>query len=586
MKSRIGHKPNGIVTLKNPSKHFQESEFIKAIDEWSVSMKDNPVPHFAAKIKVKQVNVFPYFGIASTRKYEDRKARTVREFANPNDYNRMPDVAWNSVNLWNYNLEEKNENYSVNLLDTFYSQGCTGCSETGLVMSVCTSCAGRGNVFETDYSNNSRRPVRCISCNGHGNVEKQCRTCEGYGGFVNYIVCDVYYTYPNMKRFYCDDKVTDTLNKLNFEEAAFDLFSEVSTAAELVNFVQGTIKEDVTGDIISFVNSHDKEHQNFLGEQTQYGQSFISFVRFEYEDTGREYTVAIYGDKDFVYAPESPISQSAEKILDEANDFLVNHDFKSASSVLKMISNMGQRKSLLNEIVNRFQSNLALAHAHLATESKSEIAKANEKYHSKSLGNKNIKDSETYPIVTELLTLFAAPALIGTGLMVLKTGNAQITDAVINCSLLSAISFATFYVYSRKKDIGFKKLWKYLSLSLIFGWMSFDLSYSLRNDSIWVIGPLTMFVSLVASWIAGKLSDHEKLNLGKEGSEKFDMLLAAYNEKIPGLKKFFPREEFSYIDDEKKKDYQIASRELDETLLKSSEDPEMNLITDDEAKAA
>lgn len=50
MRSRVGYKPKGILTVVEPKKHFQESDFIKAIDSWSEGLQDNPVPHFAAKI--------------------------------------------------------------------------------------------------------------------------------------------------------------------------------------------------------------------------------------------------------------------------------------------------------------------------------------------------------------------------------------------------------------------------------------------------------------------------------------------------------------------------------------------------------
>lgn len=589
MKSRIGYKPNGVLQLKEPGKHFQEAEFVKAIDKWSVSMKDNPLPHFAAKIKIKQVNVFPYFGVASTRKYEDRSTRTEREYANPDKYNRMPQIAWNSVNVWNYNLGEKDKNFSVILEDTVYSQGCTGCSESGSIVVNCSSCSGRGHVWETDYSNNSRRSVSCGSCLGSGRDEEQCRTCKGHGGFVNYVVCDVEYSYPNVKEFYCDESVEDILDTLDFEKAEFEMFAEVTTAAELVNFVQGEIKEEVTADIISFVQSHDKEHQHFLGEKTQYGQAYFSLVRFEYEN-GREYTVAVYGDKDVIYAPESPISQSAEKILDEANDLLVAHDFKAAAPVLQMIQNMGLRRNILNEIVERFQTNLSLAHAHNATDLKSDLQKADSRFHSKILGNKNIKDGEMYPFLTELGTLVAVPFIASLGLKILQLGSLDmtaLTDFSVTALLMTTLSFATFYIYSRKKDVGFKKIWKYLILSIAFGYIAFDTTGMMKHDPILVVAPINILVALVCSWLAGLLNDHKVELPTEQGSAKYDKLLALYKDKLSALKKYFPRDEFSYIDDEKKKDYQIASRELDETLRNTSEDDAMNLIEqEDLVKAA
>ena len=575
MRSRIGFKPNGTLLLKDPAKHFQESEFVKAVDKWSVNMKDNPLPHFAAKIKVKQVNVFPYYGFSSTRKYEDRSARTVREYANPDRFNRMPAVSWNAVNLWNYNLKEQDKDFSVVLEDTVYSQGCQPCGEAGKVVVRCSSCAGRGHTYETDYSNNTRRSVRCGSCMGSGDNEETCRTCDGHGGFVNYVMCDVHYSYPSTKSFYCDDQVRDILNSLNFENAAFDLYSEVNTAAELVNFVQGEIKEAVTADIISFVNSHDKEHQHFLGEKTLYGQAYFSLVRFEY-DNGREYTIAIYGDNDFVYAPESPISQSAEKILDEANEFLQAHDFKGASPVLQMINNTGLRRDILVEIVNRFQTNLALAHKHLASDTKNEIQRATLKFHAKSLGDKNIKDAETFPFITEIISGYVIPLAVAIGL---HTGARGFnSDFAINALFLGSVSFATYFMYSRKKNKAFNKIWKYGIMSLVSSWVTLATTDMLRNDPMWIAIIMNALITLVGASLTGLLSDRKLEVPHTQGSEKFDKLLELYKPNLSSLKKYFPRDEFSYIDDEKKKDYQVASRNLDETLRESSEDEEMNLI--------
>ena len=233
MRSRVGYKPNGTLTVDEPKKHFQESEFVKAIDTWSENLKDNPVPHFAAKITLKQVNVFPYYGVKSTRKYEDRKLRDQREKANPNKYNRHPHVAWNAVNAWNYNLEEKDVNFNVVLEDTVYSEGCGHCKETCEVSVRCYTCSGRGVQTETVYGNNgsSRQiHVNCVSCAGQGHVYETCPTCSGHGGFVNYIVCDVAYSYPTTTAFYCHDEILPQLNKLEFEKAGWDMHEQVTSA--------------------------------------------------------------------------------------------------------------------------------------------------------------------------------------------------------------------------------------------------------------------------------------------------------------------------------------------------------------------
>lgn len=597
MKSRIGLKPNGILLLKKPERHFEENDYIKTLDNWAKSIKDNPVADFTAKIKIKQIHSFPIYQVHSLRKYENRGLTQKREYANPSKYPRVPGRNWNNVNAWDYNIAEKEQAQNIVLEDTVYSENCNCCNAAGYIITACRTCAGTGHVTEERYKNDRTYHVNvhCYSCGGSGKQKDTCDVCAGYGGFVNYVVCHVAYEYPAWGTRYAANSVQEIGAELSWSEGDFENFEEVKTAKDFANFVEGDIREKSIADLITFINSNDSQNQHFLREVTQYSQTYVSFIHFEYEEGG-EYTVVTYGEKGKVYAPDSPVSNCVDNLLFEAEQCIQQKDIKSTVKILKHIDKMNQKNNVINIFVNKFleQAGFALEkishHKGLSESRRIEIKRA--AYELKA----NISKLDLFSFKFETVAYFIIPLLATIAYTAYshQIQSGPDLEYLINKStyifMASTTTFAIQYIINRKKDIYFKNIWKYLIHGLI---ANFALTYFIstaKGFTDFVIGSL--FITVVQYGITSLVEkyfneSHKSFSLRAFNNPviKMEVFIESFSDELSDVESLLSTD-IRYLDQETQNEFIQKARILENISKENSLNEEISYFKSDKKTAA
>lgn len=594
MRSRIGLMPNGIHLLKSPDQHFEIGDFIQALDKWSKSIKDNPVTDFTAKIKIKQIHSFPVYQVFSERKYENRSLSNKREYANPHEYPKAPGVAWNSINAWDYNIAEKEDNQDIVLNDTIYSENCTRCNTTGKVVSACRSCSGMGYTVGERYENGRTYQVQqsCSSCGGDGRREDTCNVCNGYGGFVNYVVCHVKYSYPNWGQKYGEKSAAQVSQELQWAPDDFNYFKEVQSAKDFANFIAGDIRENSIADLISFINSNDSQNQHFIRERTIYGQTYVSFVQFSYEEGG-EYTIVTYGEKDKIYAPDSPVSNCVDNLLAEADQCLGQSDLESASKIMKHIYKMNQKKNVADSFVINFLKKAGNSLEKVSHEKKIPEARQIEMRRVAQNFGTPVEKKNLFSFNAEIFSYFFIPAVgaIAYHMSQFNFKNPdfkmEIVDILTKTAMASAISLGIQYFTNRKKDLYYKKLWKYLLHGVLINAACVYLLSTAKNGGEILVWSLVIgAIQYVATIACEKLLD-DKANIFRSTSHSEDInaFCQEFKTELADIKSHLPKD-YSYIDQDIQNEYIKKARALEEITKANSENEEISFFTEDRKKIA
>lgn len=594
MRSKIGFIPNGTLLLKKPDEHFEIKDFVKALDNWSKSIKDNPVKDFTAKIEIKQIHTFPVYFVYSQRKYENRSLSEGREYANPRQYPRVPGVSWKTVDAWNYEIAEKDNDQSIILQDTIYADDCNRCDATGTVECACTSCSGRGYTVENEYVNGNRYEKRnsCYSCGGDGRKQQECGNCKGHGGFVNYVICNVAYTNPIWGTKYSDERPNLVNDALEWTADDFNYFTEVKSVKDYVNFVSGDIKQAAIADIISFVNSNDSKNERFLREKTVYGQTFASFVHFSYEEGG-EYTIVTYGEKDRVYAPDSPISNCVDNLLSEAEQCLASKDLESTSKILKHVYSMNQKTDIADSFVMNFFKQAGLVLVKLSHDKKYPEEKQIEMRHVAKGFNIPVDKKDLFSFSNEILGYLVVPFMAALAYGAYKTDLKSatfMTDFIytgVKILFASVCSMGIQYYFNREKDLYYKQTWKYLTHGLIFSAAPIYLASTGNGLFESIIGGAIMGL---AQWVGTAifkkyLDDTKNFFQLKSRPNDISDFCQEFKAELADIKSELPKNH-SYIDVDSQNAYVAQARYLEEISTACSNDEEISYFSDSKKEAS
>ncbi len=569
----MSQRPKGSYLLKRQDDFFGENEFRQAINNWSKSVKNNPIPEFADHVEFGDYAIFPIYRIQSVRKYEDRKARTVKKCSSPGQYSLVPKVPWNQVDVWAYNLREQDDNHSIRLSDTYYEEHCRVCHATGKLDVRCSTCCGARSVKRTVYENNESRTVKevCSNCSGHGTVKEKCDTCSGYGGWVHYVVCDVFYTHHKFLKHYMHDTIKDFVSSFDLDQVGWHFFPEVTTVGEFSKFVDGNVAPLGVADLATFINSKEKSHGRFLRENTNYGNSFASLIA--YSDTERRnFSLLVVGENDVIYAPVNPITMAAEGFVRDANQYLLEHRFAEAGKALKYVLSIGGRDDLVAQFIKQYKKQLSESFAKISSKIKTESDRVLFKTYSCRLSGK-AKNQNIYsvfnqvwiPLLGSLLTsiaVFLAYGLID-GIQVMDLNKFTFSSSIAMIPALCAIAGWRYL------DVIVDKNKKYLLLAIIPILMAGITTFKLitgRND-LHLYGAIAG-ATLLTLALGYLFKDKMFLQTLKLSSE-IDELCIVCDRYRSYVVEFMPKENHSYFDVETQQEYYMRAKEIDDLLVKA-----------------
>ncbi len=214
----------------------------------------------------------------------------------------------------------------------------------------CKSCNGKGN--HPCRSCGTTGYVRCRNCNGAGTVKCStchgfsqiiCPVCSGVGQIIKYIQLE--HSFEDKYHKYC--KTYDSLNH------SFPKLTELSKGASgfsLLHENKSSFQEKYLSNFPYIAQEYDKLHYETIQivqesnnsikinkQQLQVFEIPVYEVSYSYEE--KNYTLLVYGGKQKIYAPISPLSKFADSVLKNAKRFYKTKQYsKSLEQLNKNIT--------------------------------------------------------------------------------------------------------------------------------------------------------------------------------------------------------------------------------------------------------